>query len=96
MTISITLPAGNIPDGTEVFKVNGVKPYTLKTGIRLFTQGEKSKVITPAPDTVYLVSVPDADINQVHGDTPLRVDFPDADEAITFLQDMQAQEEDDK
>jgi hypothetical protein len=95
MTISIILPARNIPDGQEVFKINGVRPLTLKTRMRLFTQGTKgNQDITPSAGMVYLVGLPDADINQVPADTPLRVDFPEAGAAREFLEDLQVEDED--
>jgi hypothetical protein len=95
MPISLILPASLIPADMEVFKTGGAKPYILKTGIRLFTQGEKgSTAITPSPGMVYLVGRPDADINQVPADTPLRIDFQDVTEAADFLRELQTEEED--
>ena len=68
---SLILPASRVPEGYEVFKVTGNKPYTFRKTIKIY--GEDRQEIIPGPGLCFLVS--EGNVNCISDSTKLRLDF---------------------
>ena len=90
--VSITLPASEIPVGTEVRKPTGGKLYVLKAKIeaKWYEAGHAELPVIMEPGTLFLCTADG--IYCTKADTKLSVDFDDYQEAIDFLERIKDRE----
>jgi hypothetical protein len=85
MSVTLILPASDIPDGTTVRKPTGEKKYKLCTDIQLY--GDGATVVKTDTSIRFLVSQ-NGNINVIGQDQSLAVDFALTVEAIMFLEEI--------
>ena len=82
--LKITLPAFYIPEGTQVTRPTGTKPYTiLHDGLKIFTESGSEVHYRGC-----CVLQSENSINIISPEVELAVHFHDAESAVNFLQNL--------
>lgn len=72
----VLIPAGKVPDGTEVTKRNGEKVYIKMEAIEIYRSNAIREKVFPLPGTVFLLSR--SGCTEVTKDTQLLANLTDA------------------